>query len=474
MRRVAFLGVSLMAVVLMTGCVEKRKKEAPAPAPVSAETLAEARKHVLAQPPEIKHPMETPFGGGSLTFLGYSITPEEVAPGDKVTLTLYWKPNKEIGGGWRLFTHMTDAKGATKLNVDKSGIIRKGYQPGQWKPGEIIEDIQEVRIPKDWSSEFAEFRVGLWRGNERMPIQGPADRENRLTGIKVAVKAVPTSKLPLAQMDIPKAKHPIKVDGKLDPKEWDGAARVTAFFHPATGKLMEKPVTEARLQWDDKNLYVAFVNQDEDINSTYTKHDDALWNQDVDELFLDPDGDGKNYYELQVSPAGVTFDSYLPSYRKNQNEWESGMIAAVQVKGTLNKAEDVDQTWTAEMSIPFSVLKFAPSLPPKAGDVWRGNLFRIDLSKEGVFGLAWSPPMKPDYHVVERFGNMRFVETLEEVKPPEPQAKAAEPPAKAAEPQAKTTPQAAKPAADQAAPQTAKPPAKAPGAEVKKPGKESK
>jgi len=420
MKKVSLLIIT--AIVLSNACVERAK-------PIQKSDRSKIKKFIHAAPPAIANKIEASFGDGSITMLGYEVSPMEVAPGGKVTVKWYWRLEKQIDAGWRLFTHVVDSTGTSRINADGTGPVRKNYQPGSWKVGEIIEDVQKITIPKNWKWPIAEFRTGIWRGKDRMKLRGRSDGSNRIRGVMVKIKGARASDVP--ELMIPKATGRIKIDGKTDEDAWSRAALVKSFFRPTSGNPVTKTPTEARLLWDDENLYASFLCKDQRIRSTYTKHDDELWNQDVVEIFLDPDGDSKNYYEFQASPAGMTFDSFLPSYRKNQNDWESQMKAAVTVDGTLNKPEDDDVSWTAEIAIPFKAIKHALKAPPAEGDVWRANMFRIDIGKQGISGMAWSPPLKPDYHVLDRFGKFRFVKLIEEAAAPPAAAPAAKAPAAA-------------------------------------------
>jgi hypothetical protein len=136
---------------------------------------------------------------------------------------------------------------------------------------------------------------------------------------------------------------------------------------------------------------------------------------------IDADGDGKGYVEFQVEPAGNVFDTYLLSWLKYENEvdpnrkpydWHSKIKAAVKVDGTLNKRNDQDKGWVAEVAIPLADvagLDTTQKIAPKQGDVWRLNLFRMD-SPEGKPQVAsgWSPPLVGDFHKLDRFGELAF------------------------------------------------------------------
>ena len=56
-------------------------------------------------------------------------------------------------------------------------------------------------------------------------------------------------------------------------------------------------------------------------------------------MFIDADGNGKTYVELQVTPKGTMFDSYLPAYRQNQNDWTSGMKVGGQGRRHAQQAQ---------------------------------------------------------------------------------------------------------------------------------------
>jgi hypothetical protein len=131
-------------------------------------------------------------------------------------------------------------------------------------------------------------------------------------------------------------------------------------------------------------------------------------------MFIDADGDGKTYVELQANPRGVTFDSYLATYRKNENDWDPpGFRAAVKVDGTLDKRDDTDKGWVVEMVIPLEAamgkLKEMKNVPPKVGTEWRVNFFRLDMpAGRPQVGVGWSPPLVGDFHALDRFGFLTF------------------------------------------------------------------
>ena len=64
---------------------------------------------------------------------------------------------------------------------------------------------------------------------------------------------------------------------------------------------------------------------------TMTKRDEHIWEEEVVEIFLDLDGSGVNYAELEISPANVVCDLRVerpaPSV-KSLTEWDwTGMAS---------------------------------------------------------------------------------------------------------------------------------------------------
>ena len=200
---------------------------------------------------------------------------------------------------------------------------------------------------------------------------------------------------------------PIALDGLLTEAAWDKAEK--AMLVRSIDGRPAAWATEARLLWDDEKLYVGFLAQDKNISTPFKKDDEPLYTSNVVEIFLNPSGDLQRYFEIEVSPADKLFDASFLGRRQGMDlGWSSGTRHAVHVDGTLNDPRDLDRGWSAELAIPFASLDGAK---PKAGDVWRFNLFRL-LQGPGQpnEGQAFSPPMVGDFHAVSRFAYLKFVE----------------------------------------------------------------
>ena len=227
--------------------------------------------------------------------------------------------------------------------------------------------------------------------------------------VGVAVCAQDGSSDDLPEYTIRRAATPIVIDGVLEELSWQAAEVIDAFTFPWY-KEGEKDRTDARLLWDEENLYVSFVAHDPHISATLTERDDPVSRDDCVEVFVAPDtGAVRTYFNFEFNALGTILDR---SPRDNRsNAWDAeGVQIAIAIDGTLNEESDEDRQWTAEIVIPFSSFDpFAPRLPPEDGDVWRLNLYRTG-GQVNLQYMTWSNTLtsKPSFHVPERFGIVHF------------------------------------------------------------------
>lgn len=226
----------------------------------------------------------------------------------------------------------------------------------------------------------------------RDPAAGPG----KLSGV---------DRLPLYR--VARAAGPIEIDGRLDEPAW-GAALQMPLVGSLTGAPPRHP-TVARVLRDERHLYLAFDCRDDQVFvRSGRQHDDPIYEDEVVEVFLDPAGTGRDYVEIEVSPAGVTFDARFESWRSDLGRaraWESGAAAAA----WIDRGPAVDRGWTVELRLPMDALRGAAP-PPRPGSRWRANLYRLETHNRAgaVEGQAFSPPYRGDFHALDRFGWLVF------------------------------------------------------------------
>jgi len=411
--RITTLLVPLTALaLLLSGCVERQRG-------LTQSEREQLSQFISTEAPSPQHPLNVSFED-KIRLLGYDVSAPQITPGEPITITWHWKVERSLDNGWQLFTHIGDASGANRQNADGGGDIRSMYGPGQWQRGEYIRDQQEITIPADWNSNKAVFYVGLWRGDFRLRItEGGGDsQDNRYEALSLDVGAPnPAAARPTQpaqpQLRVRRATSAIQIDGQLTESAWNQATQTDAFVDTMSGG--RAPVNaKARVLWDDENLYVAFEVDDRFLKSQFSSLDDELWTEDCVEIMIDPGGRGQNYFEMQVSPQGIVFDTRYDRRRvpapKGHHTWNSGLQTSVNVRGTVND-DDQDQGYTAEIAIPWGA--FNAGTPayqrPAPGATWRMNLYVMDVQEDGgQRAAAWSPPRVGDFHVPNQFGRLIF------------------------------------------------------------------
>ena len=411
------------------GCIRRSDDSAK-------ESAQRLRRFILDKEPHVAHRLNVDFSG-YVKLLGYAISPEgPVRPGTATKLTLYWSSQKRLDKGWKLFTHVLDGSGTRILNIDNVGPLREGpnerqaLAPSLWVPGKIYVDEQPLTIPSDPKGGKLRIVAGLWKGNRRLePMSGPRDNENRAIVVTLHTggsknQAVRNTRVPW--MHVPKlsAGDSIRIDGRLDERAWGRAAQTGRFVDVRTGHPNRSfPVNaNAFVAWDDSGIYVGIDVRDADVAGGFdpTQPDPHLWTRDTVEIMIDPDGDGDNldYYEIQINPQNLVFDSQFDSYNQpkvepngpyGHQEWASGVRSQVTVRGTLDNKDDRDNGYIVEALIPWKSLSKARRAPPVPGDEWRMNFYAMQDNG----GVAWSPILgQGNFHKASRFGRVEWGKPL--------------------------------------------------------------
>jgi hypothetical protein len=434
MKKITALSFSLCLALAATGCVEKSND-------LTSAERDELTQFVSTTPTTPAHPLDIDFEG-KIKLIGYDLEPAEIKAGEPFTVTWHWKVVRPLEEGWTIFTHVANAAGQNVLNQDGVGFIREHYAPGRWKRGEFIRDAQQVTLPADWASPTVTFYLGMWNGPNRLQVtSGPSDGDNRARALQIDVTPVPAAAPPppprptvppVPTLRVLKATTPIRIDGRLDEPAWQSAAHTPTLVDTMTGAPAEFAAT-ARMTWDDQNVYLGWEVADDYLKSTFTQHDDHLWEQDCVEVMFDPLGDQRNYFEIQVAPTGVSFETRYDTRRQPQPfgdvAWTSQVRAQVVRTGTMND-DQPDTGYTVEMSIPWAAFAVGdpPAVKPTNNTVWGMNLFVLDARETGGRAAGWSPPRVGDFHAIDRFGRVIFADPTAPAAVPPPAPVAPGPP----------------------------------------------
>lgn len=390
----------------------------------------EIEKFIMKEEPTPQHKLNVNFNN-EIELIGFDVEPKELTQGQEATFTWYWKALKQPKKDWKIFIHF-DAKDKPLRQGLDHHPVNDLFKTSLWKKGQIIKDVQTVKIREDFPVGDAIPYIGLYNGNGmegRMMVVNDAKKTNDRRAIGSAIKikkgsAKPSIEKKLNQPPVYNAVKwtaeqvkDFKLDGKLEEELWKKAP--TATIGPF-GKG-QNYATWAKIAYTDDALYIAAHLEDHHIWGEFDERDSRTWQQEVFELFIDTNRDGKDYLELQVTPKNVIFDANfitrLGSGRgsnedqiKNASAWNfEGMESAVHIDGTLNDLEKEDKSWTIEIKLPFANLPGAGGKAPADGTSWALNMYRFDRpTKEKSFAYAWSRQTRGSFHDVPKFGVLRF------------------------------------------------------------------
>jgi hypothetical protein len=178
--------------------------------------------------------------------------------------------------------------------------------------------------------------------------------------------------------------------------------------------------TRFRAAWSEAGLFLRFDATDKNPWHTMTRRDEHLWEEEVVEIFLDLDRSGRDYAEIEISSGNVVCDVRMASPwpdKKMDLAWDmAGLETRAQ---TRTNGAGKTTGWTATAFLPWSGFRTLPSakgiaLPPKPGDRWRFNLFRVErpagkaAPEQDAVEVAWSETGGPSFHVPKAFRDLVF------------------------------------------------------------------
>ena len=152
----------------------------------------------------------------------------------------------------------------------------------------------------------------------------------------------------------------IEIDGDLTEEDWQHAEVMDRFIQvePHEGEPLSEPM-ELRILYDDENIYLGFTCYDSDMSKLIANEmrRDSRDLHENDNVFvlLDTYNDKRSGFFFRMNALGAVQDRAVTNSGDTFNsDWD----AVVACKSKIN-----DSYWTAELSIPFSQLRFEKNDP---------------------------------------------------------------------------------------------------------------
>ncbi|MFB6455829.1 carbohydrate-binding family 9-like protein [Chitinophaga sp. Hz27] len=218
----------------------------------------------------------------------------------------------------------------------------------------------------------------------------------------------------------------ITIDGNLNEISWENVPWSKDFVDiEGTAKPTPRYRTRIKMLWDKNYLYIGAWLQEPHIWATLLQRDAVIYHDNDFEVFIDPNGDTHQYFELEINAFNTLMDLFMQKPYRNGGSFDlgwntKGVKTAVKINGTINNPNDEDSSWTVEMAIPFSALQLTDkSAVPADNDTWRINFSRVEWDTDIINGKyvkqqkpehnwVWSAQEMIDMHAPERWGYLQF------------------------------------------------------------------
>jgi len=141
--------------------------------------------------PEMSESLGLKFGAGTpatdagavVELLGYDVAPPQLAPGDELSVTLYWRSLNVVATRYIVFVHLLDSSGRIASQVDAMPL--NGARPTTgWLPDEVLTDPYSLAVSPDTPPGEYLIEVGLYdpQTGERLLV---ADSSGQIQGDRV-------------------------------------------------------------------------------------------------------------------------------------------------------------------------------------------------------------------------------------------------------------------------------------------------
>ena len=208
------------------------------------------------------------------------------------------------------------------------------------------------------------------------------------------------------------------LDGAWDSGPWrDAETLEVAHFRPEGSD--HRPVTQAKVLYDNEGLYVFFRVEDRYVLCTHTEYHGDVFKDACVEFFVQPKPD-KSYLNFEINCGGTLLLNYNEgAYRRPDGSMASTHVpwdiaSRVDIHPSMPKVVSPERTdpvvWTLAYFVPYSVLEeYVGPIGSPAGQEWRGNFYKCAEDNSHPHAGSWSRVEgKLDFHQPEFFAPVRF------------------------------------------------------------------
>lgn len=224
------------------------------------------------------------------------------------------------------------------------------------------------------------------------------------------------------QYEVTCTKIPATPTARWSPDFWEPIPAVELrSFRPESSS--HRPVTHARLIFDDRGIAGYFTVRDRYVRSVLTELNGPVCTDSCVEFFVAPDV-GTGYFNFEFNCGGTMLCSHVIDPRRSGNgfnEWRSvGPEDAklVECHHTMPAVVDPEITepvdWQLGFHVPFTLFeRYFGALGDLRGRTWRANFYKCGDRTSHPHWASWSPVDRLDFHMPTCFSDLLFADGSE-------------------------------------------------------------
>jgi len=212
-----------------------------------------------------------------------------------------------------------------------------------------------------------------------------------------------------------KADGPVPLDDPWSSPMWQ-RADVAPVAHCVGGEFEHRPVTQARVLYDDEALYVAFRVEDQFVRAVAQTWHDRVCRDSCVELFFSPGDDTSvGYFNFEMNCSGVMLIHFQPAPAEGIQQMPIELCEQIDKWSSMPERVDPEiaepTVWQVSYRLPLSILEhFLPIAKPASGVKWMANFYKCADSTSQPHWLSWAPidTPGPNFHRPDAFGALLF------------------------------------------------------------------
>ncbi|WP_276358898.1 carbohydrate-binding family 9-like protein [Daejeonella sp. H1SJ63] len=214
---------------------------------------------------------------------------------------------------------------------------------------------------------------------------------------------------------VSRLKKAMPVDANWDKPQWKKVKTIK--IEKYMGAIPPfKPQVEAKMMYDQDNVYVIFRVKDRFVKSVVQEYNGNVSGDSCVEFFFAPDTElPLKYFNLEINAGGTPLIYYVSKPWTEFAKLKNDEIKQIEIAHSLPSKVDPEitepVTWTLEYRLPLAMLKtYSNVTQPAPGVIWKANFYKTGSRTSNPNYLTWNfvDNPKPNFHLPQFFGTLIF------------------------------------------------------------------